>query len=115
MRERHEAGHGEPAHVRRSAYRDAAKAAFQGEIARTPWESRMTDRQAQVRGLYLAQAQVLQRSADPADQALGAKVEALVKSMPQPDSQRLALARELRAANHGLSAERAEPGKDRSR
>jgi type IV secretory pathway VirD2 relaxase len=102
MRERQEAGKGEPAQIRRSAYREAAKAAFQGEAARTPWESKMTERQAQVRGLYLAQAQVLQRSVDPADQTLGAKVEEFVRSMPQPDSQRLALARELRAANAEL-------------
>jgi hypothetical protein len=99
MRERHEAGRSEPATVLRSAYREAAKAAFGGQTALTPWETRIVDRQAQVRRLYLAQAQVLRRSADPADQALGAKVESFVKSMPQPDSQRLALARELRATN----------------
>ena len=73
----------------------------------------MTERQAQVRGLYLAQAQVLQRSSDPADQALGAKVEAFVKGMPQPDSQQLALARELRAANAALQRPDAGIGKDR--
>ena len=115
MRERHEAGKGEPARVQRGAYQAAAKAAFGGEMARTLWEARTVDRQSRVRGLYLAQAQVLQRSIDPADQALGAKVEAFVKSLPQPDSQRLALARELRAANHGLAAERTAPSKDRSR
>lgn len=115
IRERQEAGHGEPARVRRAAYREAAKAAFQGETARPVWEARMVDRQAQVRGLYLAQAQVLQQSAEPADQALGAKVEAFVRSMPQPDSQRLELARELRAANRGLSAQRDATGKDRTR
>lgn len=70
----------------------------------------MTECQAQVRGLYLVQAQVLQRSADPADQALGAKVEAFVRSMPQPDSQRLALARELRAANRSTGRSRSEDG-----
>ncbi len=75
----------------------------------------MIDRQAQVRGLYLAQAQVLQRSGDPADQALGAKVEAFVRSMPAPDSQRLALARELRAANASLSRQRPDDGKERGR
>ena len=34
--------------------------------------------------LYLAQPQELSRSADPADQALSAKVEACVKEMPRP-------------------------------
>jgi hypothetical protein len=99
IRERHEAGHGEPARVRRTAYQEAAKAAFQGETARTLWEARSLNRQAQVRSLYLAQAQLLQRSPDPADRALGSKVETFVRSMPKPDSQRLALARELRTAN----------------
>jgi hypothetical protein len=115
MRERHEAGQGEPAQVRRSAYRDAAKAAFQGDTTRTAWEIKMTERQAQVRGLYIAQAQVLRRSANPADQALGAKVEAFVRSMPQPDSQRLALARELRAANQALDRPPPSEGKERDR
>jgi hypothetical protein len=119
IRERYEAGQGEPAQVRRSAYREAARAAFQGETARKPWESNMVDRQAQVRRLYLAQAQVLQRSGDPADQALGAKVEAFVRSMPRPDTRRLALARELRAANSGLTKQATPPdrqsGPDRER
>ena len=101
--------------MRRTAYQEAAKAAFGGETARTAWETKLTERQAQVRGLYLAQAQVLQRSADPADQALGAKVEAFVKSMPQPDSQRLALARELRAATNALVRDARGDGRGRDR
>lgn len=71
-----------------AAYRDAAKAAFKGEAAPTPWEAQMLERQARVRGLYLAHAILLGRSVDPADQALGAKVEAFVRAMPQPDGQR---------------------------
>lgn len=110
IRERHEAGLGEPAQVRRSAYHEAAKAAFGAGAERPVWESCIVARQASVRGLYLAQVKVLGRSADPADQALGAKVEAFVRSMPAPDSQRLALARELRAAS-----ERVRGGQDRDR
>ena len=68
----------------------------------------MTDRQARVRSLYFAQAQLLRASLDPADRALGAKVEIFVRSMPQPDSQRLALARGLRAANAALGVIRVE-------
>ncbi len=98
MRERHAAGQGEAPLVRRSVYREAAKVAFSGEASPTPWETRMAARQAQIRRLYLAQAQLLQRSTDPQDRALGAKAAAFVAAMPQPDSQRLALARELRAA-----------------
>lgn len=115
IRERHEAGQGQPAKVRREAYRDAATAAFRGETARTPWETQMLERQAHVRRLYLTQAQLLQRSAEPTNRALGSKVEAFVRSMPQPDSQRLALARELRAANSALSLQRDVDGKERSR
>jgi hypothetical protein len=59
----------------------------------------MVDRQIQVGGLYLAQAQLLRRTADPADRALGLQAGAFVRSMPQSDSQRLALARELTMAD----------------
>lgn len=111
MRQRHEAGLGEPARVRRAAYQAAAKAAFRGQTGQTSWEARLVARQAQVRALYLAQAQLLRQSRDGADRALGEKVEAFVRSMPAPDSQRLALARELRAA-----ARQPDPGgKERSR
>jgi len=115
IRERHEAGRAEPARVRRAAYREAAKAAFQGQAAPTPWEARTLKRQHAIRGLYLAQAGLLQRSSDPTDRALGAKVEAFVRSMPAPDSERLALARELRAANRDLGRIRDDGGKDHGR
>lgn len=115
IRDRQEAGDGPMAQVRRSAYREAAGAAFQGHTERTAWEQRIVARQQAVRSLYLAQAQLLGRSSDPADRALGAKVEAFVRSMPQPDTQRLALARELRAANKALGRERSDTGKERGR
>lgn len=115
MRDRHEAGRGEPARVQRAAYREAAKAAFGGQTTRTPWETRLLERQARVRGLYLAQAQLLGRSPDATDRTLGAKVEAFVRSMPQPDTRRLALARELRAANAALGREKPEGGRERDR
>lgn len=114
IRDRQEAGGGPMAQVRRSAYREAAGAAFQGRTERTPWDQRILARQQAVRSLYLTQARLLGRSADPADRALGAKVEAFVRSMPQPDTQRLALARELREANKALR-ERSDPGKGRGR
>ncbi len=115
MRERHEAGRGGPAKVQRAAYQEAAKAAFGGQAAQAPWDGRLLERQAKVRGLYLAQAQLLARSGDPADRRLGAKVEAFVHSMPQPDTRRLALARELRAANAVLGRGRRNESKDRDR
>jgi type IV secretory pathway VirD2 relaxase len=115
MRERHEAGRGELARVQRAAYREAAGAAFGGQTARPPWEARLLERQAKVRGLYLAQAQLLARTGDPADRALGAEVAAFVRAMPQPDTRRLALARELRAANAALNREKRESDRERDR
>ena len=97
--ERYAAGRGPMAEVRRGAYRDAARAAFQGETAAMPWETQMLRRQARVRDLYLAQAGLLKASADADDRALGRAVETFLHRMPAPDSQRLALARELREAN----------------
>ncbi len=73
------------------------------------------ERQQRVRGLYLAQAQVLSRSPNPADQALGARVEAFVKVMPQPNNQRLALARELRMANASLQRHFSDEHRERDR
>lgn len=102
IRDRHESGMGSMAQVRRSAYREAASAAFQGQTGRTVWEQRIVERQRTVRGLYLAQARLLGQSSEPSDRALGAKVEAFVRDMPQSDTQRLALARELRAANEAM-------------
>lgn len=109
LRDRQEAGEGQMGRTRRSAYADAAKAAFQGDTIARPWERKTAERQANIRRAYLAQAQVLSRSGDPHDRDLGAKVEAFVRSMPAPDSQRLALARELRGA---LDLGRARPSAD---
>lgn len=115
IRDRHEAGQGEIARVRREAYREAAKAAFGEDAAARPWEAAVLRRQARVRGLLLAQARLLQTSSEAADQSLGARVEAFVRGMPAPDTQRLALARELRDANARLAPERGDAGKGRSR
>jgi hypothetical protein len=110
IRDRQEAGLGPVARVRRAAYREAAKAAFQGDVQPREWERKTVERQALIRGAYLAQAQLLKASPSAVDRALGDKVEAFVGAMPAPDSQRLALARELRAANSALIREPAPPG-----
>jgi len=115
IRDRQEAGEGQMALVRRSAYREAAGAAFQGRTERTPWEQRIVARQQAVRSLYLTQARLLSRSNELGDRTLGAKVEAFVHDMPQPDTQRLALARELRAANARLGRNGPETDKERGR
>ncbi len=75
----------------------------------------MLRRQAQVRALYLAQAGLLKSSADAADRALGVAVESFVRNMPRPDSQRLALARELRDSNRALAPERSNQGGGKER
>lgn len=100
--DQHAVGRGEISRTLRSAYQQAAAAAFLGDTAPRPWEEAMVRRQSKVRALYLAQAKLLQRSINPDDRALGAEVEAFVQSMPAPDSLRLALAREMRAANETL-------------
>jgi type IV secretory pathway VirD2 relaxase len=116
LRERAAAGLGAPGRVQRSAYQAAAQAAFGGGAEATPWERQIVQRQRQVRALYLGQARLLQGSADPRDQALGRAVEAFVQEMPAPDSQRLALARELREANaRQRAAPEAGRGPERSR
>lgn len=115
IRERHEAGKGEPTRVRRSAYQEAAKAAFQGGVKPRDWETRTVERQTLIRRTYLAQAALLRGSPSPEDRALGAAVDAFVRMMPQPDSQRLVLARELRAANRRLSPDRDRERNERNR
>lgn len=102
IRERFAAGKGGPSRAHRGALHAAAGAAFQDDAAPGPWDARLLDRQRRIRGLYLAQAGLLQRSTDPVDRDLGRQVEAYVQAMPPPDTQRLALARDLRAANARL-------------
>jgi hypothetical protein len=102
IRERAEAGRGLAGWVRRAAYHEAAGLAFGGAARASPWDDRIVQRQRRVRALYLGQARLLQASDNPSDRALGRAVEDFVKGMPAPDTQRLALARELRAANAKL-------------
>jgi hypothetical protein len=113
LRERAEQGRGAMPDVRRQAYGEAARPAFGGDDAARVWVRRTTARQAQIRALYLAQARLLQASGDAEDRRLGGAVEAFVRSLAPPDSQRLALARELREANRTIS--RPLDAKDRGR
>ena len=99
MRERFEDGFASPARVRRSAYGEAARAAGQDAPEPTVWEALILARQRKVRAVYLAQARLLQSSPNSDDRTLGYQVEWFVRSMPRPDTQRLALARALRAAS----------------
>lgn len=100
--DRNASGRGKVPRVRRSAYGEAAVAAFAGDTAARPWERAIAQRQARIRALWLGQARRLQASASDEDRRLGWAAEAFVQSMPSPDTQRLALARELRAASERL-------------
>jgi type IV secretory pathway VirD2 relaxase len=107
------ADRGQIAAVQRAAYREAAQTAFGSRPARPPWEDRLLERQARIRSLYLGQAQILRRSPHATDRTLADQVETFVRTMPNPDSQRLALARELRAANRTIQQEPPSDGRDR--
>jgi hypothetical protein len=111
MRDRSEAGAGAVSRVLRGALVEAGHAAF-GDRRSPAWETRILERQRRVRVAWVAQARLLQNSGDPADRALGTQVEAFVRDMPQPDTQRLALARQLRAA---VAPVRPVPQPDRER
>lgn len=108
IRERAVASGGQHGTVHQGAHRDAAKSAFGGDRTARPWEQQTARRQRQIRGLYQVQAQLLQLSADGEDRALGAAILKFVRGMPAPDTQRLALARALRAANERVAAEARE-------
>jgi type IV secretory pathway VirD2 relaxase len=100
LRERQEERGGGVGRVAREKLRQAAYVAFSGAVVEAePWERQIAKRQAQVRRLYLAQAKLLQTSHDSIDRQLGVEVEAFVRSLAPPDTERLALARALREAN----------------
>jgi hypothetical protein len=97
LRLQFEAGLGEPARTLRAAYEEAARAAFFGETELKSYEARIVVEQRTIRNTYRSMADHLRRSPDRDDQSLGLEVEKFVRSMPAPDSRRLAFARELRA------------------
>ena len=115
MRERHEAGRGAVARVQRAAWHEASKAAFGSDAHRPLWETHLLARQTAIRNLWLDQARLLMESPDPQDRALGARTVAFVRAMPTPDTQRLAMARELRAMANERGHEPISPGKNRER
>jgi type IV secretory pathway VirD2 relaxase len=87
--DRQREGRGLLAAVERSAWQEAGRAAMaRDRDAPRPWEAAMRERQARLRGLYLAQAAVLCRSPDEEDRALGAAVRSFVEAMPAVESRR---------------------------
>lgn len=101
--------------VHHSARLDAGPAAFGRDNRLRAWEEQSLKRQNAIRRAYMEDAKDLATSPEAADKALGRALAEFVKSMPAPESQRLALARELRAeferqaARSVSSPERAGP------
>lgn len=112
--DRQREGRGPLAVTVRSAWQEAGRAALgRHRDDPRPWETAMRERQTRLRGLYLAQAAVLSRSADEQDRALASAVRDFVAAMPVVESRRQTLAREMRQS---LGKERgAGPGRGRSR
>lgn len=98
MRERHRAGRGQLGRVAAAKLREAARLAYGGSAEATGWEQAIAVQQVRTRRLYLAQAKLLQASSAPDDRRLGVQVEAFIRDLAPPDTERLALARALRAA-----------------
>lgn len=115
VRERHAQGRGVMAQRLQAAYRDAAGFASGKDAGARPWEEKIQARQAHVRAAYQRTAVVLAQSADPADRALAAKVQRFIAEMPAVETQRHALAKELRAAydsrDRGGAGTGREPGR----
>lgn len=85
---------------------EAETLASKGAVEPTVCERRIADRQVRIRRLYLAQTKLLQTSSDPGDRDLGVSVERFVRDLSPPDTERLALARRLRAAGKSRSNDR---------
>lgn len=66
-----------------------------GDTAARPWEERIRQRQADIRTRYLAFAEEISRSADPADRALSERIRGFVEEMPPLETRRHALREEL--------------------
>ena len=65
---------------------------------RRPWEAKARERQAKIRARYLDHAKELERTGKKSDWALAVKVREFVARMPDPETRREHLMRELVAA-----------------
>ncbi|WP_375455492.1 hypothetical protein [uncultured Methylobacterium sp.] len=73
---------GEQPRVERQAREEVARAQSR-EAAERPWETRIRERQGNIRTRYLAFAEEISRSADPADRALPGALS-LLRIVPRP-------------------------------
>lgn len=116
---------GEQPRVERQAREEVARVQS-WETAERPWETRIRERQANIRTRYLAFAEEISRSDDPADKILSERIRGFVEQMPPLETRRHALREEL-ARMSALRKSQREPlqhddvlrdrelGKDRSR
>ncbi len=76
---------------------DVVRAAKAGGAGVRPWEIKARERQAKIRAQYLAHAKELERTGKGSDRALAIKVREFVAKMPDPETRREQLMRELAA------------------
>lgn len=115
VRVRHEKGEGDMGLVVRRLLMEAAGDALEPPTSPAIWHQTIQTRQAQVRGFYLEQAEVLKRSPAAEDRALGQAVEAFVRDMPPIETQRQQIARLVRAENERLQAQNLQRQPERER
>jgi type IV secretory pathway VirD2 relaxase len=84
--------------IDKGAREDVVRAAKAGVAGARPWEVKARERQAKIRALYLDHAKELERTGRGSDRALAKKVREFVAKMPDPETRREQLMRELIAA-----------------
>lgn len=105
---------GEQPRVERQAREEVARVQSR-ETAERPWETRIQHRQANIRTRYLAFAEEISRSDDPADRALSARIRAFVEEMPPLETRRHALREELARMSALRRSQREPPLRDDNR
>ena len=93
----------------KGARADVVRTAAAGVSGSRPWEAKARERQAKIRAQYLVQAKELERTGKGSDRALAAKVREFVANMPDPETRREQLKREL-----GIAAQRAQHKREMS-
>ena len=93
----------------KGAREDVVRAAKAGTAGARPWEEKARERQAKIRAQYLDHARELERTGKGSDRALAMKVREFVAKMPDPETRREQLMREL-----GSDADRARTSREKT-
>jgi type IV secretory pathway VirD2 relaxase len=109
MRQRYESGSGPMPRNLKAAYQEAAQTAVRGRGDPAPWESKIATRQSRIRSTWQLQSRLLAVSPKEEHRTLSEATDAYLSSMPNPDTQLLALARELRVAGRGAPRDMGKP------